>query len=85
MIILNFDAEKVKWISSINQEEAQHAVGITKLRSYNTFKTSFKAEPCVNATLPRTKGRAFVQFKAGVVPLALGTGRYQGLSVQSIS
>ena len=38
-------AEKVRWLTSINREEAQHDVGKNKLRSYNTFKTTFEAEP----------------------------------------
>ena len=52
------------------------------LTSYNTFKTTFEAETYVRANLPRTQRRALAQFRAGVAPLALETGRYQGLPVR---
>ena len=84
MVIPNVDsilweAEKVKWLTSINREEAQHCVGKNKLRSFNTFKTTFEAETYVRANLPRAQRRALAQFRAGVAPLALETGSYQGL------
>ena len=88
MVITNVDsilweAEKVKWLTSINREEAQHGVGKNKLRSYNTFKQLLKPKPMFNrANLPRAQRRALAQFRAGVAPLALETGRYQGLPVR---
>ena len=76
MVIPNVDsilweAEKVKWLTSINREEAQH-----------TFKTTIEAETYVRANLLRAQRRALAQFRAGVAPLALETGRYQGLPVR---
>ena len=87
MVIPNVDsilweAEKVKWLTSINREEAQHGVGKNELRSYNTLKTTFEAETYVRANLPRAQRRALAQFRAGVAPLALETGRYQGLPLR---
>ena len=87
MVIPNVDsilweAEKAKWFTSINREEAQHGVGKNKLRSYNTFKTTFEAKAYVRANLPRAHRRAPAQFRAGVAPLALETGRYPGLPVR---
>ena len=77
-----WEAEKAKWLTSISREEAQHGVGKNKLRSYNTFKTTFEAKAYVRANLPRAHRRAPAQFRAGVAPLALETGRYPGLPVR---
>ena len=87
MVIPNVDsilweAEKVKWLTSINREEAQHGVGKNELRSYNTFETTFEAEAYVRAYLSRAQRRALAQFRDGVAPLTLDTGRYQGLPVR---
>ena len=73
MVISNLDSEKVKWLTSINREEAQHGVAKTKLRSYYTFKTAFKADAYVRANLTRAQREALVQFRAGVAHLALET------------
>ena len=87
MVIPNLDSilwevEKDIWLTSINREEAQHGVGKNKLGSYNTFKTTFEAEAYVRPNLPRGQRRAPAHFRAGTAPLALETGRYQGMAVQ---
>ena len=87
MVIPNLDSilwevERVIWLTSMNREEAQHGVGKHKLGSFNTFKTTFEAEAYVRANLPRWQSRVPAQLRAGVAPLALETGRYQGMAVQ---
>ena len=81
MVIPNSDsimceAEKIKWLTSINCQETQHGVGTNKLRSYNTFKITFEAEAYVRSNLPGAHRRAQAQFIAGVAPPAVETGRY---------
>ena len=80
--LILWEAKKCKWLTSMNREEAQHDVSKNKRRSYNTFQTYFEAEAYVQANLHRAQRRALAQFRAWVAPLALETGRYQGVSVQ---
>ena len=62
------------WLSSIPSKP--------KLRTYRTFKTVLKPEVYVTSNSNRTKRSLFAQLRAGVLPLAIETGRYKKSDVQ---
>ena len=51
--------------------------GRNKLRTYALFKWSFGFENYLQVVTPETWSRLFVQFRMGVAPLRIETGRYE--------
>ena len=50
-----------------------------KLRTYRIFKNNFEAEPYVISFLSRGTRSCIAQFRCGILPLAIETGRWSGL------
>ena len=48
-----------------------------KLRTYIQFKTEFKVEPYEFKSIPKNKRSLFAQFRCGILPLAIETGRFR--------
>ena len=48
-----------------------------KLRTYILFKNDYRAEPYVTMFLPRRQRSLLAQFRAGVLPLRIETGRFR--------
>ena len=69
---------EVWWYQDVTRENARHGTGRNKLRTYATFKEDYSVEPYVQI-LSRGQRRALAQFRAGVAPIRLETGRYEGL------
>ena len=61
----------VEWTNSVNSKP--------KLRTYKNFKDSIKAERYVIGNLPHHKRSISAQFRAGVLPLEVETGRYRAV------
>ena len=55
---------------------------ITKLRTYNSFKTSFGRENYVALGMCKHLRSILAQFRCGILPLRIETGRYHGEPVE---
>ena len=67
------------WHDVLGREGARRGGGRNKLRTYRTFKNVYAVEPYVKCKLSRRHRRALAQFRAGVAPIRIETGRYEGL------
>ena len=52
-----------------------------KLRTYRLFKTSFKCEHYLLLNLQRNQRSVLAQFRLGILPLRIETGRYIGEAI----
>ena len=50
-----------------------------KLRTYKLFKSTYQSEPYVTRYLSRSSRSIFSQFRTGILPLRIETGRYNNL------
>ena len=50
-----------------------------KLRTYALFKINLKTELYVSLLIPKCKRSIFCQFRSGILPLAIETGRYRNV------
>ncbi|WAR27263.1 hypothetical protein MAR_012967, partial [Mya arenaria] len=57
------------------QEDVQH---VPKLRTYRVFKTEFKTEEYVKLNMYKNERSIMCQFRSGVLPLRIETGRFIG-------
>ena len=67
------------WSMEVNRINAKRGRGKNKLRTYKLFKQEFKVENYVSTSMPRSHRSALAKFRAGVAPIRLETGRYEGL------
>lgn len=51
---------------------------VSKLRTYRTFKTTFKPESYVTLDLNKPERSHLAQFRFGILQLRIETGRYIG-------
>ena len=63
------DQYKVKWLSNIGNKP--------KLRTYKLFKHDFSTESYLYFNLPKWKRSILAQFRLGILPLNIETGRYK--------
>ena len=69
------EAEKVTdWANKVNSQP--------KLRTYKTFKSTYQRENYLLCNLDRSTRSLYVQFRFGILPLRIETGRYRGESVE---
>ena len=54
---------------------------VSKLRTYREFKSEFKTEKYLLSNMTKLEKSHFAQFRCGILPLRVETGRYSGLSV----
>ena len=47
-----------------------------KLRTYRTFKETFGTEKYIETYMPRARRSLYAQFRCGILPLNIETGRY---------
>ena len=50
-----------------------------QLRTYALFKINLKTELYVSLLIPKCKRSIFCQFRSGILPLAIATGRYRNV------
>lgn len=75
------DYEKQKWHENLWKDNGlQHG---KKLRTYRKFKKSLSPEAYLNINIPKCQRAAYVKFRCGVLPLAIETGRYQDIPLES--
>ena len=53
-----------------------------KLRYYNIFKTEFGVEDYVKLNLPKYKRSIIAQFRSGILPLSVETGRFRNIPLE---
>ena len=53
-----------------------------KLRTYKLFKNTYESEPYVTRYLSRSSRSIFSQFRTGILPLRIETGRYNNVPLQ---
>ena len=69
-----FSADKEHW--------CQQVVTVPKLRTYVTYKNLYKVEPYVYKVMNRGHRSIIAQFRTGILPLAIETGRYNDIPLQ---
>ena len=57
----------------------QQVTTVPKLRTYVTYKTLYEVEPYVHRVLHRGHRSILAQFRTGILPLAIETGRYYNI------
>ena len=67
------DNHRVDWSNKIQT--------VSKLRTYREFKSKFKTEKYLLSNMTKLEKSHFAQFRCGILPLRVETGRYSGLSV----
>ena len=67
-----FDNYKNSWTEKINQKP--------KLRTYRLFKSNFNPEKYLFLNLPKYKRSIMAQFRLGILPLNIETGRYKNIT-----
>ena len=67
------DNHRVDWSNKIQT--------VSKLRTYREFKSEFKTEKYLLSNMTKLEKSHFAQFRCGILPLRVETGRYSGLSV----
>ena len=53
-------------------------LSVPKLRTYRTYKTSYNVEKYVLMNLSRRQRSVLAQYRIGILPLRVETGRYIG-------
>ncbi len=66
-------------ISQYHSNTWQHDLPrVSKLRTYTLFKNDFKQEHYLQLNLKKSERSLFAQFRCGILPLRVETGRYVG-------
>ena len=68
-----------KWSTDVNRDFSQRGNDSNTLRTYKQFKQVYRTECYATMFLPFKHGSVFAEFRCGVAPLKLETGRYEGL------
>ena len=67
------EIHKLNWANRIQT--------LPKLRTYKQFKSEYCTEKYVLSTLSKTERSHLAQFRCGILPIRIETGRYIGLTV----
>lgn len=70
-----------RWAVEVNRNSSRSGTGGNKLRLYRTFKQDFVVEKYCTSIFNRSHRGALAKFRSGTAPIALETGRYNGLEV----
>ena len=70
------DNHRVDWSNKIQT--------VSKLRTYREFKSKFKTERYLLSNMTKLEKSHFAQFRCGILPLRVETGRYSGLKLHSL-
>ena len=74
--VINIKDVKVKLYQRAEKEWKEEVEQKPKLRLYKTFKCNFKPESYLQNNIPRYKRSLLAQFRMGVLPLRIETGRF---------
>ena len=67
------------WKFKVNSEHGTRRNTGNKLRKYKLLKDDYRAEQYCKILMSQSHRAAFAKFRAGVAPLRIETGRYEGL------
>ena len=74
---------KQDWFNDINRNTAlRPGGGGNKLRTYRLFKRDFSCEQYLQNVIVPSHRKAYAQFRCGVAPIRLETGRFERLPLQ---
>ena len=81
--IFTYFCEKFKsnWQNDVNRDTTRNSNGGNKLSRYKTFKTDYVVETYVKCLMARAHRSALSEFRLGVAPIRVETGRYERLPV----
>ena len=77
---INIDTAKQRMNVHYSQLWSSDCEQSAKLRTYRTFKSQFVSESYLYLNLSRSERSLYVQFRCGILPLRIETGRYVGES-----
>jgi hypothetical protein len=80
--VCNIDTAKNIFINMRNAEWKNLVQAKPKLRTYNKFKEDIKTENYVKYCIQRRRRSLFAQFRIGILPLHLETGRFRNKKVE---
>ena len=82
--MLPMPVEEIKMLLYENQKNAwkENIVNVPKLRTYIKYKTELACEPYVNLLQDRGKRSIMAQFRSGILPLSVETGRYSDVPLE---
>ena len=76
---VNIDFAKSIFDSNLCELWKTDIVQVPKLRTYCTFKSEYNTEPYVRCIWKRSHRSLMAQFRSGILPLRIETGRYQNI------
>ena len=79
MGIFDIDAAETKCGILMSNEWKEQVQSKPKLRTYRMLKEDFGTEPYVLSNIPKYKRSLFAQFRSGILPLHIETGRYSNI------
>ena len=79
---VNLALAKRNLLENFNRKWENDIKSTPKLRTYCTFKTQFQAEPYIFKIHNRRERSLLSQFRCGILPLKIETGRYNQIPVE---
>ena len=79
---VNLTLVKEKLLDTQMHQWETNIVQVPKLRTYCTFKRIFSVEPYVYKVVNRTHRSILAQFRNGILPLKIETGRYTQIPIE---
>ena len=73
-----------EWKADITSSLGSSGNGKNELRTYKLFKSEFKTEYYVSATLPIKHRTVLAKLRCSVAPLRLETRRYENIPIVNI-
>ena len=80
--IVNIDDARNKLIEHHKTQWCIRSQSFPKLRTYTRYKTDFCTEPFVKLIHNRSYRSILAQFRSGILPLAIETGRFNNIPVE---
>ena len=77
--IVNIDFAKSIFDSNVCEKWKNDIEHVPKLRTYRIFKNEYNTESYVRCMLNRSYRSLLAQFRSGILPLRVETGRYQNI------
>ncbi len=76
--VVNLSDAKLVIQTKYEEKWARDLQNTPKLRTYKTFKQNLRCEEYVQTNLSKYERSLFCQFRIGILPLRIETGRYTG-------
>jgi len=80
--VINMALAESKMVDLYSKVWKESVCNVSKLRTYVQFKDNFKTEQYVNLNLQKNERSLLAQFRCGILPLRVETGRYIGEQVE---